>query len=109
MLVCFVPIVCILFGSCWLSIEFVKDLILELRHLNAEKFKRNDSDLKVHFYKIVQFYTDAKQLINEYNSIYQYTTLSVFLWSSSSICCSLVVIQMEMVKYTEAFYSLASK
>lgn len=61
-LISFIPIICILIGSCWLSIVFVKDLINELAHLNTAKSKRNHPEIRAHFCQIVQSYADAKQL-----------------------------------------------
>lgn len=127
-LICFVPIPCLFIGSCCLVSSFVEDVTTELKqHFSDGQFQRcvgeaTNAEMMNHFIKLVQFHMDTKQLSgnpdsthskcwtsitislvhfrlsDEINSIYQYTALSMFLWSMLSICSSLLVIQTELVK-----------
>lgn len=123
-LICFVPILCLFIGSSWLVSSFVDDLTTELsQHFSDGQFQccvgeTADAETMDHFVRIMQFHMDANQLstnsdplgfnnesllvhfrlTDEINSIYQYTTLSMFLWSMLSICSSMLVIHEELVK-----------
>lgn len=67
--VCYVPIVCLFVGSCWLISSFVEDLTTELsQHFNVdEQFWQNSAtskpaDITNHFIQIIKFHVDAKKL-----------------------------------------------
>lgn len=55
------------FGSCWLFVAFAKDLANDLPQLNANKAHRqNLHELKSHFCRTVQYYSDMKELSGIY-------------------------------------------
>lgn len=56
------PILCIVVGSCWLFIAFVKDLTSELPVLNAAIKSADERQLNVNFCEIIKLYSDVKQL-----------------------------------------------
>lgn len=59
------PILCIVVGSCWLFIAFVRELTSELPTLNAA-IKSSDERRHLHVKKqlceIIELYSDVKQL-----------------------------------------------
>lgn len=58
-----VPNLCLLIGTSWLMIAFVKDISDELLKLNIRRAShRHRWELKVRFCSVVQLYADVKQL-----------------------------------------------
>lgn len=102
------------------------DLETDLSRLNLEASakRRNDFVVKETFCKIVTFYSDAKQLsesylnihihielqlfwnifrfANEFREIYKFIVTGLFLWTISTICSSLLVLQSELVEYMKS-------
>lgn len=55
--------ICIHVGSCLLFISFVKDIKNDLNVLKVEKsYKKNSTELKTGFFRIVQTYSKVKEL-----------------------------------------------
>lgn len=61
---CGLPIICILIGSCWLIIAFVKDITNDLSNFKIIEMRliKNRAELKVRFFNMIRFYSDAKEL-----------------------------------------------
>lgn len=56
-------LLCFLVGSCWIFIEITEDITKDLKHLKRNKeTDRNNRKIKMRFFKIVQLFSDAKQL-----------------------------------------------
>lgn len=119
---------CFYIGSTWMLKSFVEDAANGFSHLNeAETSHRNSKKMKTHFNDIVQLYADAKELsewqihqlfqihlnlmwntfrcVNEFSDIYEFIILGIFLWCTTTICSSLLVLQAEIVEYI--FYWIA--
>lgn len=66
-LYCVTPVIAFMIGSCWLFGAFIEDIIRELDGLNDQikskkKPKNARNKMNKHFCKIVQLYSDVKQL-----------------------------------------------
>lgn len=59
-----VPTIGLYVGACWLFIDFVKDVTANVLNqiVGIGKSKKAKSQMKIHFYRMVQIYTDVKQL-----------------------------------------------
>lgn len=54
---------CFVVGSCWIFIEITEDITDDLKHLKRNKqTDRSNRKIKKHFFRIVQLFSDAKQL-----------------------------------------------
>lgn len=58
---------CLMVGTCWLIITFVKDIFDDLLKLNMRRAsRRHGRELKTRFCYIIQLYAEVKQLsLNE--------------------------------------------
>ena len=124
-LFCAVPSTCFFIGSGWLLISFAKNMRNDLSHFNAvASSRRHRAEVKGSFCQIIQIYSDVKELsdivfnlvvngikfifikfltlfriVGEFNVVYEYKILALFLWTLLSIASSLIVFQIELVKY----------
>lgn len=59
----FRPIICILIGSCWSIMTFLKDTARDISHLRKEKIS-NSSELELteRFHNFVRFHADVEEL-----------------------------------------------
>lgn len=112
--------ICFLIGFCWTMISFGEDIEIELSTLNDAATKYS-SKIKINLVNIIQFHSKAKQLssnsifflkqlchnfsfekcrfVFDFLDINEVIILIYFLWSISTICSTLLVIQMEIVEY----------
>lgn len=64
-ILCAIPTICFCLGSGWFLMSFAEDITNDLRHLNVNKKPRLPDDrreLRLKFCKIIQLYTDVKEL-----------------------------------------------
>lgn len=124
----FIPIMCFLIASCWLSIAFVKDISCNLSHLSIGGTPdQNQIKLIENFSKIIHFYGDARQLsvkklnininlhrddvtmtiyflysihsiIDEFNRIFESFPTGIILWCLSSMFIPLMDVQIKLVE-----------
>lgn len=75
-------ILCFLVGSCWLFIVIIRDITSDLLESNRiEMYKSSNQDLKMRFRSIVEFYLDGKQMMDEFNGIYELIITNGFFWA----------------------------
>lgn len=104
-------------ASCWLIFTFIEDIENDLSGLNTNKIRKlNCQTLKKRFCKIIQQFCMIEQLsarktnlnnvlidipfyfnfscrfINHFNNIYEFLILGYFVWSLSTICCTLFLL-----------------
>lgn len=109
-------------GSGWLISTFVKDIHLELTALNeVNKVKENKAKLNDKLRELVELHQIAKQLsfyqyrgksrinyksffifrfVSDFTSISEYIFTLYFLWTTATICDTLLLFQMELVEYS---------
>lgn len=113
-------------GSCWLFRAFIEDITSVLHVFDAEKIQNgNHTKNKERFCKIIQLYSDVKELSDEYyiqlefrsthnftlhfnliivrfviyfNQIYEFLVFIFIGWSLLAICSILIVLNAELVK-----------
>lgn len=120
---------CFLIGSCWLFFSFANDLKTSLHPLNINsELKDVHKKLLIdNLHGVVLFFSDVKELsrkiynqnddfihkverrknfdsflcrlINEFNAIYEFMILDLFLWSLLSISCTLMVFVAQLVEF----------
>lgn len=96
---CEVYVICFIVGSTWLFSFFVQDIAKDLPNLNAvADGATNERQLKLCFGNIARCHSDVKRFVGEFNEIYEFITFTYFLWSISSICSSIFVVQMQLVE-----------
>ncbi|XP_055306350.1 odorant receptor 94a-like [Sitodiplosis mosellana] len=100
------PAVCLYVGFCWLSMSFVRDIEQELSQLNESNNKESLSHFHQRLKKIIQFHTDAKELVYNFADIYKFPITPYYLWSVSTICSSLLRIQMEMSQSNGKYFGM---
>lgn len=110
-----------LFGSCWLFITIIRDITNDLMEFNCKQTsKSSEQNLKVQFHSIVELYVDGKQLMDEFNGIYEIIITTGFFWArlgiepkklnfsndtflmvrfilSLAICSSVLLLQIQLV------------
>lgn len=105
-------------GVCWMLLALVEDMGEDLRSLN--NIDCGPAELKRKFYDIIQFHSTIMQLSQilvvyfnstckkllfsirfayDFSYIYEIIITGYYLWSVSTICSTLLVIHIEMVKY----------
>lgn len=110
---------CFLIGSSWLTITCVKDITNDLNNLTVKRLTHeSQQQLKRSLINIIQFHSDAKQLIyiglntvtvieeflfysrlvDDFNGIYEYITTTYFLWTLLAIASMLLTLQMQLVR-----------
>lgn len=97
---CEVYVICFIVESTWLFSFFVQDIANDLPNLNAvaDRSHANERQLRQCFGKIARCHSDVKYFVGEFNEIYEFITFTYFLWSISSICSSIFVVQMQLVE-----------
>lgn len=118
---------CFLIGSSWILTSMVKDFTNNLQKLNILRKSSNRAQWETQwrFFDIVERLSETKQLskisqesqicfakikppvlkspyssfrlVNAFNKIYEYTIFAVFSWTLSTICCNLLVLQINLV------------
>lgn len=62
----FIPLLSFFIGTCWVVAAFAKDLTDQLTHLNYHgQTNQSHAELKGNFNKILQLYSDARQLSDQ--------------------------------------------
>lgn len=83
---------CFFLGSCWMLISFVEDITNDVPLLNEPD--EGPNKIKAHFYDIIRSYSDAKQSAIELNDICRLINTGLFVWTTTTICSSLLVLQV---------------
>lgn len=109
------PIVCILIGSCWSIITFLRDIARDLSHLSKEKIENlQRQELTERFCNFVRFHADVQELsvdtfflsheicvqnidhfrlTGEFSDNYEFIAFIMFIWGLITIASSLITFQ----------------
>ncbi|XP_031626848.1 uncharacterized protein LOC116343092 [Contarinia nasturtii] len=86
--------------SCCMILAFVNDLKQEVNTLNAiGKDGRNQTELKGKLSEFVEFHVTVKEFAFKYADAYEFIFLIYFLWSSVTICSTLLIAEFELVGF----------
>lgn len=114
---------CFFIGSSWILISLVEDITNDLSLLIRVKDTDSLREMKNDFYNIIQHHSNAKQLsekrkkksfhktmkkffkflfisfraANELSSIYEFIITGLFVWTTLTICSSLLVFEVTIV------------
>lgn len=92
------PVLTFMIGSCWLLITSVKDITNDVCFLKlGDISEKNIAELKELFCKLVEFYVNVTELIDDLNSIHEFIIFVFFVWVLLNVCCVLLVIQALIV------------
>lgn len=114
----FYPIMSIFIGSCILLKTFIEDITIDLKCLNQKQNeKENLSEI---FCNVIQNYSNVQELsekkrfnfINDgffvssrflikTNEIYEFIITLFFVWIVFTLCCILLIINLELVEYIQ--------
>ena len=104
-------------GVCWLLIAFAEDIRKDIQNLNEER--SNNAVLKTKLKNVIEFHYTTKQLsvnlkisneneinetsfvfrlINDFSEIYEFIITGYYLWSISTIGCSLFLVLVGTVE-----------
>lgn len=97
------------FGTFLLTISMTSDIKNDLISINkkAKTKKKRASALK-QLTELIQYHSHAKQLANDFSNVFQPIFMVLFTWSVLTICTSMLLIQIDIVKelnfFTRLFY-----
>lgn len=95
---------CFFLGSCWMLISFVEDITNDVPLLNEPD--EGPNKIKANFYNLLRSYSDAKQSAIELNDICRLINTGLFVWTTTTICSSLLVLQVRHYFSTQIMASL---
>lgn len=105
-----------------LSLRTIENQIIQEKYSKSTKSVINRIEAKVNFCDIIQFHSDAKKLsrfftilneilivlitfrcVREFSGIFEFVIAGLFVWTTLSICSSLLVLQVDwfMIKFRE--------
>ncbi|XP_055322149.1 putative odorant receptor 85d isoform X2 [Sitodiplosis mosellana] len=86
----------ILVASCCIIFTFCNEINSEIHALDeSNKAEEYSVEPKKRVADMVEFHATAKQLVFDMDDIYAFIVIGYFLWSLSTICCNLLLIQIE--------------
>lgn len=97
-----------------LSLRTIENQIIQEKYSKSTKSVINRIEAKVNFCDIIQFHSDAKKLsrfftilneilivlitfrcVREFSGIFEFVISGLFVWTTLSICSSLLVLQVD--------------
>lgn len=123
-----IVILSLLYGSCTLLQCLAKDIANDLPKLNATI---KDKHIDAAFFKTIKYHSELKQLcdpvtrrlfirssllmdcdfrfVNDFNEVQQFIVFDFFVYILCALCCSIFVMQLELVKYRQQINHLEKK
>ncbi|XP_031619487.1 putative odorant receptor 85d [Contarinia nasturtii] len=76
---------------------FAEDAKEEVKIINEiNKTSGNEIETIKRFHELIQYHADAKQLVSDFNDIYEYMLLTLLIWGVINVCGTLLIIQIQL-------------
>lgn len=81
-------------------IAFANDIETEFNNLNQQlRSERNDMKFKKKVCELIEFHSVARQFAGDFTKAFQWIYAFYFVWTTVTICCNLLMLQVIFVAY----------